>query len=310
MTADHRVGDQQAVEPGPVGAEQEGDREHEGRGDEGAQAGRDDQAAEQHPARSGGDEQPVEPALLDVAGQVDPGRGAGEAGPLQHADRHEEARVAVGGEAGQLGEAAEDAVEPEEEDRRRQHAGDRRPRHPQQLVLGARDQRADRRRCAARTRLSLPSLSRWRRARALSTSERAMMPAIASAAPQHVGGVHPGDDRLADPFDDEAERVVLGDRLRRLDHQALREEGSGEEEDDEDQREKALDDARPAGAQGDRGADPADRHRRGRDQGDRDQRSQHAALDLGAEDQPDRQEPERREERPAPRSPPAARGRS
>ena len=42
------------------------------------------------------------------------------------------------------------------------------------------------------------------------------------------------------------------------------EEGGGEEEDDEDQREEALDDAGAAGAQGDRGADPADRHRRRR----------------------------------------------
>ena len=74
------------------------------------------------------------------------------------------------------------------------------------------------------------------------------------------------------------------------------EEGGGEEEDDEDQREEALDDAGAAGAQGDRGADPADRHRRGGDQDDRQQRPGDAALDLGAEDQPDRQEPERGEE--------------
>src|SRR5260221_5252178 len=65
-----------------------------------------------------------------------------------------------------------------------------------------------------------------------------------------VGGVDAGDDRLAHPFDDEAERVVFGDRLRRLDHQFDREEGRREEEDDEDEREEALDDAGAAGAQG------------------------------------------------------------
>ena len=42
------------------------------------------------------------------------------------------------------------------------------------------------------------------------------------------------------------------------------EEGGGEEEDDEDQREEPLDDAGAAGAQRDRGADAAERHRRQR----------------------------------------------
>src|SRR5690348_4569549 len=106
----------------------------------------------------------------------------------------------------------------------------------------------------------------------------------------------PGDDWLPHPFDDEAEGVVFGDRLRRLDHQLLGEEGRGEEEDDEDQREEALDDAGAAGAQGDRRADAADGDRRGGDQGDRQQRPGDAAFDVGAEDQPDRQEPERGEE--------------
>ena len=122
------------------------------------------------------------------------------------------------------------------------------------------------------------------------------MPRIASHRVERVGGVDAGDDRLAHAFDDEAERVVLGDRLGRLDHQFLGEEGGGEEEHDEDQREEALDDAGAAGAQGDRGAEPADRQRRRGDQGDREQRPGDAALDLGAEDQADREEPERREE--------------
>src|SRR5262249_51224544 len=46
------------------------------------------------------------------------------------------------------------------------------------------------------------------------------------------GRVDAADDRPADPFDDEAERVVFGDRPGRLDHQLVGEEGGGEEEDD------------------------------------------------------------------------------
>src|SRR6187549_673811 len=111
-----------------------------------------------------------------------------------------------------------------------------------------------------------------------------------------VAGVDPFHDRLADPLDDEAERVVGGDRPRRLDHQLLWEEGGREEEDDEDEGEEALDDARLAGAQSDRRADAADRHRADRRQQDRDEGARHAALDRGAEDQADREEPEGGEE--------------
>ena len=216
-----------------------------------------------------GDEEPVEPALLDVAGEVDAGRGAGEAGGLQHADRDQEARVALGREAAQVGQAAEDAVDAEEEDRRRQHAGDHRPGNPQQLVPGPRHQGADHGEVGAPGRdrdrgLHQPTLSLWRRARALS---RRLDQADAEDREhrfERLGGRDAGDDRVADPFDDEAERVVLGDRLRRLDHQLQREVGGGEEEDDEDEREDPLDDARVAGAQGDRGADPAHGERRRR----------------------------------------------
>ncbi len=128
--------------------------EHEGRRDQRAGAGREHVAGQQDPARGGGDEQAVDPALFVVAGQVDPGRGAGEAGPLQHADRDDEALVGAGFEALQLGQRAEDAVEAEEEDRRRQHPWDRRPRHPHQLVLRPRHQRGDRRQVGAPCRRS------------------------------------------------------------------------------------------------------------------------------------------------------------
>ena len=49
------------------------------RRDQRPQAGREHEAGEQHRARGGGGEQAVEPALLDVAGEVDAGGGAGEA---------------------------------------------------------------------------------------------------------------------------------------------------------------------------------------------------------------------------------------
>ena len=287
--------------PGQPAPSSERDQEDEGRRDQRPGAGGEHGAGKQDPARGGGDEQPVGPAALDVAGQVDPGRGAGEARPLQHADRHDEALVGPGGEAVELGQGAEDAVEAEEEDRRRQHARDRGPRHPQQLVLGARHQRRDRRQVGAplrqgRGRLHQPTLSRWRRARALSTSPSMTIAGDRQHRLEQFGGIDPGDDRSADAFDDEAERVVFGDRPGRLDHQIVGEEGGGEEEDDEDQREEALDDAGAAGAQRDRGADPADRHRRGGDEGDRDQGAGDAAVDFRAEDQPDREEPERGEE--------------
>ena len=77
--------------------------EHEGRRDQRPGAGGEHGAGQQHPARGGGDEQAVEPALLDVAGEVDARRGAGEAGPLQHADRDDEALVAAGAEAAAAG---------------------------------------------------------------------------------------------------------------------------------------------------------------------------------------------------------------
>ena len=50
----------------------------------------------------------------------------------------------------------------------------------------------------------------------------------------------------------------------RLEHQVGREEGAGEEEDHEDQREQALDDRGLAGAERDRGAEPAEGDRRER----------------------------------------------
>ena len=166
---------------------------HEGGRDQRPGAGREHRAGEQHPARGGGDEQPVEPALLDVAGEVDAGRGPGEAGALQHADRDDEALVAAGVEAVQLGQRAEDAVEAEEEDRRRQHPGDRRAGHPQQLVLGPRHQRRDRRQVGAPgrdrdRRLHQPTLSRWRRARALSTRPSSDDAGDREHRVEHVGG--------------------------------------------------------------------------------------------------------------------------
>ena len=74
-----KIASSEAVEAGPVDADREADDEQHGRRDQRAQAGREHHPGEQHRARGRGDEQAVEPALLDVAGEVDPGRGAGEA---------------------------------------------------------------------------------------------------------------------------------------------------------------------------------------------------------------------------------------
>ena len=123
--------------------------EQEGGGDQGPQARREHQPGEQRRPRRGGGEQAVEPALLDVAREVDPGRGAGEGGALHQAHRDQEALVALGGEPRQQGQAPEGAGQPEEEDRRRHHAGDRGAGHAGDLVERAADQGADRREVGA-----------------------------------------------------------------------------------------------------------------------------------------------------------------
>ncbi len=109
-----------------------------------AQAGGDHQAGEQHRPGRRGDEQAIEPALLDVPCQVDPGGRAGEARPLQQADRDQEALVAVGGEPRQPRQATEHGGQPEEEDGRREDPGDCRPGYAQQLVRGAPHEGRDR----------------------------------------------------------------------------------------------------------------------------------------------------------------------
>ena len=53
-------------------------------------------AGEQHWPRGGGDQQPIEPALLDVPREVDAGCRTGEARSLKQADREDEALVALG----------------------------------------------------------------------------------------------------------------------------------------------------------------------------------------------------------------------
>ena len=88
------------------------------------------------------------------------------------------------------------------------------------------------------------------------------MPSDREHRVEHVGGGMPEMIGSRIPSTMKLSGLYCGDRLRRLDHQFLGEEGGREEEDDEDQREEPLDDAGAAGAQGDRGADPADRQRR------------------------------------------------
>src|SRR4029079_19352276 len=88
-------------------------------------------------------EQAVEPAPLDVAREVDAGRRPGEARALEHADREDEALVAVRPEAAEVCEVAEYGAEAAEEDRGREDAGNRRPGHPEDLVHRPADQNPD-----------------------------------------------------------------------------------------------------------------------------------------------------------------------
>ena len=192
--------DRQPAEAREVDAEREADDEQHGGGDQRPQAGRDHEAGEQHRPRGGGDEQAVEPALLDVAGQVDAGRRAGEAGALQQADRDHEALVAVGGEARQRGQAAEHARSARgRRSSARARPGSRRPgraaarsppggRAPEHLSRRASPGRARR---SARSRIAgtqPPSLRRRRSASALSTRLIAPIPAIdASALADRLG---------------------------------------------------------------------------------------------------------------------------
>ena len=172
-------------QPRPLDADREADGEQHGRRDQRPQARRDDHPREQRRARSGGGEQAVEPALFDVARQVDPGRRAGEPGALEKADRDDEALVALRVEAAQLGQVPEHRRQPEEEDRRREHAGDRGARDPQDLVRGAADERADGGDVGGqpdRRVTPQPTLSRRLRATAASTVEIAPTSAIAPSA--------------------------------------------------------------------------------------------------------------------------------
>src|SRR3954463_1885661 len=152
-------------------SDREADYQQEAGREERPQAGGEDQAGEQDGARGGRGEQPVEPALLDVAGEVHPGRGAGEAGPLEHADRDQEALVARGRESRQEGEAAEHAGQAEEEDGGGEDSWDRGPRNPEDLVERPPDESADRRQI--RSPAHTPLLTRLRSAPSQSSSPNA-----------------------------------------------------------------------------------------------------------------------------------------
>ena len=107
-----------------------------------------------------------------------------------------------------------------------------------------------------------------------------------------LGGRRPAvDDRLADPVDDEAERVVLGDPGRRLEHQVGGEEGVREEEDHEDQGEDPLDDAGAVRARS-AIATPIVPNARAEAEvsSDDPEHGGHALVDRRAEDQPERDE--------------------
>src|SRR3954451_18882488 len=166
--------DQQPEQPRPVDPDREADGKQEGGRQERAQARREDQAGEQDGARRGSGDQPVEPALLEVAGEVHAGCGAGEAGPLEHADRDQEALVARGGESRQQGEAAEHAGQAEEEDGGGEDAGDRGPWDPEDLVERPPDERPDRRDVGSPAHT--PLLTRPRRAPSQSSSPKAPIP--------------------------------------------------------------------------------------------------------------------------------------
>ena len=141
---------------------------------------------QQHPTGRWGDQEPIEPPLFDVTGQVDACGGPGETRSLEHADRDDEAQVAAGVEAAQVGEGTEDPVQPEKEDGRRKHAGNGRAGDPDQFVLRTRHQRFDRSPVRPPPGpgggAHPPVLSRWRSAEALIARPSRPIPMIARTA--------------------------------------------------------------------------------------------------------------------------------
>ena len=114
----------------------------------------------------------------------------------------------------QLGQVAEDRRQAEEEDRRREHAGDRRARARAGSRSAPRRISAQTVAQARRATAHQPALSRVRSAtRAERDADRRRRCAIAAERLRAIVPATARDDRVADPLDDEAERVVVGDRL-------------------------------------------------------------------------------------------------
>ena len=140
---DEEQRDREPAEPGPVDAQGEAHGQQHGCRDQRAQARRQNQSGEQDGTRRGGEEEAVEPPLLDVPCEVHAGGGAREPRSLQEADRNQEALIAARREARKQGQVAEHGEQAEKEDGGRQHARDRRAGDAQQLVRRASRERSN-----------------------------------------------------------------------------------------------------------------------------------------------------------------------
>src|SRR3954451_11615684 len=187
---DEQRGDDQRAGARPVDAEHQRDRDQERPRQQRAQRRRGDDSDENRESRSGADQQPVEPAALDVAGEVDAGRRAAERRALEQADRDDERAEVRGVEAGDLRRLAEHAGQPDHEDRRSEHAGDRGARHAGDLVQRTAHQRADDGEARAHASRSLPrsAATASATAPAVSASETARPSSTGAAeTPEMIG---------------------------------------------------------------------------------------------------------------------------
>jgi hypothetical protein len=129
--------------PGQLGAEREADQQDDGGGHHGPGDRAQDRPQQQHRPRHGREQEPVEPALLDVAREVGAGRRSGEAGALQARQRDDPGQVGVRREAVQAGQAPELPADAEEEDDRRDGRRQQCAAHARDLVERARPQGPD-----------------------------------------------------------------------------------------------------------------------------------------------------------------------
>ena len=234
----HVERDQSGDPAGEVGAEGQADEQHHGRGHHRPRDRAEDRAEHQQRPGHGRDEQPVEPALLDVAREVRAGGRTGEPGALQAGERHDPRQVGVRREAVEAGQARELAAHAEQEDDRGDRRGQQGAAHARDLVERAQPQRA---RDAQHLGADRGAHVRRRRS-ARANVARAVAPTARPTAASRPSSGSPSAgsscEQRAHALDHVGQRVERRDRLQRGRQQLAREERGRGEQQHEDERER------------------------------------------------------------------------